>query len=119
VLFPPIKTSTGIIAYLVGIASAFAVAGALFRLLEPLRRGGIIARFIARFWIIGAFYFTFAAAMAIIAGPYIFAGPTRYGGYNSDPITFRETLIFGIGLGIFGAFMWPFVSAAKGYKSDM
>src|SRR4051812_25416465 len=106
-LFPEVKTSTGIIAYLVGIISAFTVAGALFRLLEPLRQGGMIARFFARFWIIGSFYFTLGAVMALIAGPYIFAGPTRFGGYNSNPITFRETAFMGIGLGLFGAFMWP------------
>ena len=118
-LFPQVKTSTSILAYIVALISGLAVAGTLFRLLEPLRRDGLIARFFARFWIIGSFYFTFAVVMVLIAGPYIFSGPMRFGGYNSNPITFRETAIEGIGLGLFGALIWPLVTKAKGYETEM
>jgi hypothetical protein len=119
VLYPEVKTSTGIVAYLVGIVSAFTVAGTLFRLLEPFRTGGLIARFIARFWIIGSFYFTLGAVMAMVAGPYIFAGPRRFGGYNSDPLTFRETVFIGIASGLLGALIWPVVSKAKNSSIEM
>lgn len=119
VLFPQVKTSTGIVAYLVGIASAFGVSVSLFRLLEPMRRSGKIARFIARFWIIGSFYFTLTAVMAIIAGPYIFAGPTRLGGYNSDPLTFPEVLLTGLIAGVLGAVMWPIVRKGRNSGVDM
>lgn len=119
VLFPEVKTSRAIIGYILGVVSAFTVAGTLFRLLEPLRRGGTIARFLARFWIIGSFYFTLTAVMAIVAGPYIFAGPTRTGGYISDPLTFRETVFMGIALGLLGALMWPIVGRSKNSDIDM
>jgi hypothetical protein len=118
-LHPQVKISTGIIAYFVGLASAFGVAGGLFRLLEPMRRSGIIARFIARLWIIGWFYFTLTAVMAIIAGPYIFAGPTRFGDYNSDPLTFKAVLWIGVAAGFLGALMWPLVSKRRNTDVDM
>lgn len=118
-LFPPVKTSTGIVAYVVGLASAFGVSTALFRLLEPMRRSGVIARFVARFWIIGSFYFTLTAVMAIIAGPYIFGGPTRFGDYNSDPLTFREVLIIGLIAGVFGALLWPVFRRGRNYGIEM
>ncbi len=47
------------------------------------------------------------AAAAGIAGPYVFAGPTRFGGYNSDPVTFGEVLFIGAMAGVLGAVMWP------------
>ena len=118
-LFPQVKTSTSILAYVAALISAVAVAGTLFRLLKPLRTGGLIARFFARFWIIGSFYFTLTVVMVLIAGPYIFSGPMRFGGYNSDPTTFRETAVGGIALGLMGALIWPLVTKAKGYETGM
>jgi hypothetical protein len=118
-LFPQVKTSTSVLAYFAALVSALAVSVILFRLLEPLRKGGLIARFFARFWIIGAFYFTLAVVMVLVAGPYIFSGPMRSGRYISDPITFRETVLGGIALGLLGAVLWPLVTKAKGYDADM
>jgi hypothetical protein len=120
VLFPQVKTSSALLAYIAGITSAFVVAGTLFRLLEPMRKGGMIARFFARVWIIGSFYFTLSVVMVLVAGPYVFAGPGRRGAaYNSNPTTFRETILTALGLGILGAFFWPLVTKARNYPSDM
>jgi hypothetical protein len=119
VLFPQVKISTGVLAYVAGITSAFVVAGTLFRLLQPMREGGMVARYFARVWIIGTFYFTLAVVMVLIAGPYVFSGPMRGGGYNSNPTTLRETVLLALGLGFFGAFLWPVVSKARNYDSGM
>ena len=65
------------------------------------------------------FFFTLYGVMVLVAGPYVFSGPTKYGGYNSNPTSFDETLFVAVIGGLLGALAWPFLNAAKGQKTEM
>ena len=57
--------------------------------------------------------------MRIIGGPCVLAGPRRYGGYNSDPLTGKEIVVIALMLGVVFALAVPFLSKAKGHDIDM
>ena len=113
-LYPAPSDARQALAYVVALPSAAAVGYALYRLLAVLRRGGLLARFVARVWIIGGFYLTLAGVMAVIAGPYVFAGRSRGGQWHTEPMTPDELWALGAAAGIVGALIWPAVARQRG-----
>lgn len=118
-LYPEPSSARQVAAYILAVPAAFGVATAMHYLLAPLRQRGAISRFVARVGIIGVFYTTFAAVMVGIAGPYVFAGRTRDGGWITSPTTGRGILGMGFALGVLGALLWPVASRAKGDDLEM
>lgn len=93
-----------VLAYVTAVPVAFAFAGTMHYLLAAMRRGGVVARFVARVGIIGMFYTTFATVMVGIAGPYVFKSRT----------TWDEILGIGLTIGVVGAVVWPVVNRRGG-----
>jgi uncharacterized membrane protein len=118
-LYPQPSDAREFAAFATALPAAGLAAGAMFYLLRPLRRGGLIARFIARVAIIGMLYTTLQVVAVAIGGPYIFAGPMRGGGWRTDPTSGREILGSGLALGVIGALLWPAVARAKGEELGM
>jgi len=111
-----VSTLRGLTAYAVALPTAAAVGVGLYAALGRWRRGNPLLRFIARVWIIGGGYTAAAIVMRLIGGPCILAGPTRRGGYDSDPVTGQAILWMGLTLGVLGALLWPVVVKAKGHE---
>jgi hypothetical protein len=91
----------------------------MYYLLQPLRRGGIVARFVARVMIIGMLYTTLGLVAAAIGGPYIFAGRMRGGGWDTSPMTGGEILGTGLAARVLGALLWPVVARSRSHDLEM
>jgi hypothetical protein len=118
-LYPEPTPTRELLAFATALPAAGVVAGTLYYLLRPLRRGGMAARFVARLVVIGMLYTTLQLVAAAVGGPYIFAGRMRGGGWRTTPTSGREILENGLALGLIGALLWPVVARAKGHDTGM
>lgn len=91
------------------IARAFVVGATVgdgcYALLGRLRRSRS-GRSVAQVWAWWVGLSAGLGAAVAVAGPYVLAGRTRRGGWNTDPLTFRQVLVIAgvmaVGYALFG-----------------
>jgi hypothetical protein len=118
-LYPEPSATRQLAADATALPAGCIAAGAMYYLLRPLRRGGLVARFVARVMIIGMLYTTLGLVAVAVGGPYIFAGRMRGGGWDTSPTTGGEILATGLAAGVLGAALWPVVARYRSRDLDM
>ena len=93
ILYPEVSTGMQLLAAAAGFGVATPVGVTIYRLLAPVRGWGPVGRFVALAWAWFLALLTGLGAMVFVAGPYVFAGRTREGGYLTEPITRGEAVI--------------------------
>ena len=93
ILFPQPDPTLLVPAVVTAFAAGILVGFGVYRGLKPLEQHGRIVTLFVRWW---SWWLALVAGMIAlvgIAGPYVFAGPTRGGGYDSSPIT-RDEIVW-------------------------
>ena len=93
-LYPKVPVGTQLAAAALGFPVGIAVGLGIYALLRGLRRRGAFGAFLARWWAWFAGLVAGIGTAVGVAGPYVFAGPTRFGGMITTPLTVGE--VFGI-----------------------
>jgi ABC-type amino acid transport system permease subunit len=85
---PEREVTGAVTAFVIGIAVGYGMYWAL----GSLEQRGRLVKLVIR-WL--SWYVAIASGMTVlvgIAGPYVFAGPIRFGGYDDQPITRSELI---------------------------
>ncbi len=91
-LFPQSQPARVFAGMVTGFAFGIPMGLFMYRALAPLEPRGRVVTLLVRWWSWFVGLGTLMGLTVGIGGPYVFAGPLRGGGYDSDPVNRHELL---------------------------